>query len=153
LIRILALLVLLALAGCTGQGVSYDKEVDDLGAHIVADLKGQPAVSDASYKYDHGVDFGQRLRVRAILKPEAVSDEQVQRAIDLAAKDFWLSPANVGHCVITVYSAANPPAGDSDADPANKDRILGTKNIEDTASGSRPDMDRKYGPRPTRPSR
>ena len=141
MIRVLVLLVLLALAGCTGQGVSYDKEVDDLGAHIVADLKGQPEVSDASYKYDHGVDFGQRLRVRAILKPENASDEQVQRTIDLAAKDFWLSPANVGHCVIEVSSAAD------------QDRILGTKNIEDTASGSRPDMDRKYGPRPTRPPR
>jgi hypothetical protein len=146
--RAAALLIVLVLAGCTGKGVSYDKEVDDLGAHIVADLKTEAEVDDASYRYDHGVDFGQRLRVRAILKQDSVSPAVIQRVIDKAVKDFWLSPANVGHLMVALYSTANPPAGDDDN--ANKDRAIGSEDIEDSVAFDRPEMERKYGPRPTR---
>ncbi len=147
MIRALLLALVLALAGCTG-GVSYDKEVDDLGAHLVSVLKQLPTVADAAYRYDHGIDLGQILRVRAILKRDNAGEAEIQQAIDTAAKDFWLSPANVGHLTIAIYSAANPPVGDSDE--SNKDRAIGSDNIEDLQAGDRPEMDRKYGPRPTK---
>ena len=145
MIRALLVALVLALAGCTGS-VSYDKAVDDLGAHLVSALKQLPTVADAAYRYDHGVDLGQILRVRAILKRDNAGDAEIQQAIDTAAKDFWLSPANVGHLTIAIYSEANPPAGDSDE--ANKDRAIGSDNIEDLQAGDRPEMERKYGPRP-----
>jgi hypothetical protein len=147
-IRVFLVLLMVALAGCTSRGVSYDKEVDDLGAHIVADLKALPTVSDAAYRYDHGVDLGQHLRVRAILRQASTTPGNVQQAIDLAAKEFWLSPAAVGHLTVAVYSSANAPVGDDDS--ANKDRAIGFDNIEDSAAFDRPEMERKYGPRPTR---
>lgn len=148
MIRAIVVLLLLALAGCTSRGVSYDKEVDDLGAHIVSDLKALPTVSEAAYRYDHGVDLGQHLRVRAILRQESVSPDNVQQAIELAVKEFWLSPASVGHLTVAVYSSANPPVGDDDA--KNTDRAIGSENIEDSAAFDRPEMERKYGPRPSR---
>jgi hypothetical protein len=147
-IRAVLVLLALALAGCTSRGVSYDKEVDDLGAHIVSDLKALPTVSEAAYRYDHGVDLGQHLRVRAILRQESTTPANIQQAIDLAAKEFWLSPANVGHLTVAVYSSANPPVGDDDA--KNKDRAIGFDNIEDSAAFDRPEMEKRYGPRPTR---
>lgn len=148
MIRAVLVLLALALAGCTSRGVSYDKEVDDLGAHIVSDLKALPTVSKAAYRYDHGVDLGQHLRVRAILRQESTTPANIQQAIDLAAKEFWLSPANVGHLTVAVYSSANPPVGDDDA--KNKDRAIGFNNIEDSAAFDRPEMEKRYGPRPTR---
>ncbi|MFL6140320.1 MAG: hypothetical protein ACJ72N_00430 [Labedaea sp.] len=155
-VRWLLLVLLVGLAGCGGQGVSYDKEVDDLGAHIVADLKAQPGVGDAAYRYEHGLDLGQHLRIRTVLRAESATAADVQRTIDLAVRDFWLAPAKVGHLVVTVYSAANPPTGDvtgsnnPDNDPANKDRAIGSKNVEDSAAFDRPELERSYGPRPTR---
>jgi hypothetical protein len=131
LIRVVALLVVLALAGCGGQGVSYDKEVDDLGAHIIADLKALPTVADATYQYDHGVDLGQHLKVRVTVNDASA----LQQAIDLAEKDFWLSPANVGHLTVTVF---------------HQDQQIGSDNVEDSAAFDRPRMERKYGPRPSR---
>lgn len=148
MIRAVLVLLALALAGCTSRGVSYDKEVDDLGAHIVSDLKALPTVSEAAYRYDHGVDLGQHLRVRAILRQESTTPANIQQAIDLAAKEFWLSPAAVGHLTVAVYSSADPPAGDDDS--ANKDRAIGFDNIEDSAAFDRPEMEKRYGPRPTR---
>jgi hypothetical protein len=146
-IRALLLALVLALAGCTG-GVSYDKEVDDLGAHLVSALKQLPTVADAAYRYDHGLDLGQILRVRAILKRDDTGDDAVRQAIDTATKEFWLSPAAVGHLTIAIYSEANPPAGDSDE--SNKDRAIGSDNVEDLQAADRPDLERKYGPRPTK---
>ena len=148
MIRTVLVLLAIALTGCTSRGVSYDKEVDDLGAHIVSDLKALPTVSEAAYRYDHGVDLGQHLRVRAILRQASTTPANIQQAIDLAAKEFWLSPAAVGHLAVAVYSSADPPAGDDDS--ANKDRAIGFDNIEDSAAFDRPEMERKYGPRPTR---
>jgi hypothetical protein len=155
-VRRVLLVLLLVLAGCGGKGVSYDKEVDDLGAHIVGDLKASPGVGDATYRYEHGLDLGQNLRIRAVLRAESATPADVQRTIDLAVRDFWLSPANVGHLMVTVYSAADPPTGDltgstnPDNDQANKDRAIGSKNVEDSAAFDRPEMERSYGPRPTR---
>lgn len=140
------LLVLSVLSACS-KGITYDKEVDDLGADIVADLKASPTVSDATYQYVHGVDADQNLRFRAILKPEAVTPQSIQATMDFVAREFWQSPAKVRHMVITVYSAANPPTAENDT--ANRERALGTTDITDSASIDRPEMDRKYGPRPT----
>lgn len=146
--RAILVLLVLALASCTNRGVSYDKEVDDLGAHIISDLKALPTVSEAAYHYDHGVDLGQHLRVRAILRQASTAPADIQQAIDLAAKEFWLSPAAVGHLTVAVYSSANPPVGDDDA--KNRDRAIGFDNIEDSAAFDRPEMEKRYGPRPTR---
>ena len=54
----------------------------------------------------------------------------------------------IGHLTVAIYSSANPPT--SDDDTANKDRAIGSKNIEDSAAFDRPELERKYGPRPTR---
>jgi hypothetical protein len=140
------LLVLLALAGCGGKGVTYDKEVEDLGAHIAAELQALPTMSSATYRYVHGLDLGQQLRVRAILKQESVSDQAIGQATDTAVKTFWLSPANVDNLRMDVYSAANPPNGDDDE--SNKDRVLKSTSIDVL---DHDEMVRKYGPRPTHP--
>jgi hypothetical protein len=125
-----AALALLVLAGCSGgQGVSYDKEVDALGAHIVADLKAHPMIADASYVYDHGLDLGQYLKIRA----DVTDASALQPAIDVAERDFWLSPANVGHLTVTVFQSGQQ---------------LGSDNVEDSPTFDRPRMEQKYGPRP-----
>src|SRR5262249_17345220 len=129
------------------KGITYDKEVDDLGANIVSDLKASPTVSDATYQYVHGVDADQNLRFRIILKPEAVTPQFIQANMDFVAREFWQSPANVHHMVVTVYPAPTPPTAENDT--ANRDRALGTTDITDSASIDRPEMEKKYGPRPT----
>lgn len=147
MIRVVVVVLCLLVAGCS-KGISYDQKVDDLGKQLVSEVKTLPGVSDASCKYDYGIDLGQHLRLRAILDQATISPEAINKVIDTASRTFWLSPANVGHLTIAVYSSANLPVGDSDE--ANKDRAIGSENIEDAQSVDRPKMNEKYGPRPSR---
>lgn len=125
-------LFLLLLTACGEQGVSFDAEVDELGKHIVDAVKADAAVSDASYRYEHGLDRGQHLHITATVTDPARSDQ----VVDTAAKTFWQSPARVYHLTVTVQDASGA--------------TLSTRNIEDAASFDRPEMERSYGPRPTR---
>jgi hypothetical protein len=143
----LLVVVCLLVAGCT-KSVSYDQEVDDLGKRIVSEVKALPGVSDASCKYDHGIDLGQHLRLRTIMDASQVSPAAIQEIIDTAVETFWRSPARVGHLAVSVYSSDNPPSGDSDE--ANQSKTIGSEDIRDTASADRPRLAEKYGPRPTR---
>jgi hypothetical protein len=134
--RFIALLVLLSLAACGTGGASYNQEVDDLGKHIVEVVKGDPAVTDASYQYEHGLDLGQHLHITGTVDDPAAA----QQVIDKAAETFWLSPAPVYHLTVKVYSgtdATNP---------------IATDDIQDANTFDRPEMEQKYGPRPTRPA-
>lgn len=133
--RFVALLaLLLPLLACgKGGGVSYNQEVDDLGKHIVEVLKDDPAVKDASYRYEHGLDRGQHLHITGTVNDPAAA----QQMIDEAARTFWLSPAPVYHLTVKVFS------------PTDSTTPIATDDIEDANTFDRPEMEKKYGPRPT----
>jgi hypothetical protein len=141
----LLLVLSLVITGC-GKGVSYNQEVDDLGKRIAGEAKAGAGVADATVKYDHGLDLGQHLRLRAIMDPTRVSPAAIQNVIDTAVETFWRSPASVYHLEVSIYSSDNPPTQESDE--ANKAKQIGSEDIRDTQSADRPRLTEKYGPRP-----
>ena len=80
------------LTGCN-TFVQYYEDVDELGKKIVADWKGQSEVADASYEYVHGIDSGQQLNLKVIVRAESASNEVVDKLKDIANRDYWQSTA------------------------------------------------------------
>jgi predicted small secreted protein len=144
---VVGLVVLLVglLTGCN-TFVQYYEDVDELGKKIVADWKEQSEVVDASYGYVHGIDSGQQMDLKVIVRAESASDEVVDKLKDIANRDYWQSMAydredNMS-LQFVAYSSDNPPAeGESDL----------AKSIGQGDLGVSPKVGlEKYGPRPTK---
>lgn len=104
------------MAGVTGgTGGTHDGRMDALGQRVVADLKTQPTVSDASYYAANNLDQGQVLSISVVVHTNHTDAESTQPLIDLAfkdawqtPKDAWLAPTGVGTVSVEVHAESNP---------------------------------------------
>jgi predicted small secreted protein len=131
------------LTGCN-TFVQYYEDVDELGKKIVADWKEQSEVADASYEYVHGIDSGQQVDLKVIVRAESATNEVVDKLKDIANRDYWQSTAYDRDMSLqfVAYSSDNPPvAGESELSKSIGKGDLGVSQKVGLE---------KYGPRPTR---
>ncbi|PWK80657.1 hypothetical protein C8D88_12321 [Lentzea atacamensis] len=131
------------LTGCN-VFVQYHEDVDELGKKIVADWKEQPEVADARYEYVHGIDSGQQLNLKVIVRAESASNEVVDKLKDIANRDYWQSTAydrEISPQFVAYSSDKLPVEGKWElASPIGK----GGLGVPEKVGLE------KYGPRPTR---
>lgn len=133
----LALLVL-ASNGCRSmlEGREHQQRMDEISAEIQAEIATDPDVTGASVGYsdhfqDPGPVAGATIFVRSGADPDAIADEAVRL--------IWLSRLDPLHAI--TVSVQN----------ATTNRLAATRVLY--ADGEhRPDLESRYGPRPSEPS-
>ncbi len=149
-----AVLLTLILVGCSAVVDDQNKEANDLGFRIVSRPETQPAVADANYTFTSSLDVSPRMTVSVLVKPAQAAPGVAQNLVDLAMDTYWQSPADVETFFVDVYSATNPPVTGQD----NKRREIGGGEIrlntdQQNKSNDQRRLERKFGPRPTSPTR
>lgn len=134
------------LAGCniTDQ---YHQEYDDLGKQIVADWKELPEVISADYEYRHGLDLGQFISAKAMLRAESISEPLKSRMVEIVQRDHWKGTSG-GVSIDVVLNSSDDPHVEEGPNPGT---VIYNQSLE-VDFGSHPELaaelEKKYGPRP-----
>lgn len=98
------------LSGCAAgnNGGTRDGRIDALGQRVVADLKAQPAVADASYDSAGNIDQGKVLSITVVVHTGHTGAGSTNPLLDLAFKDAWLTPTSLGTVSVQMHPESNP---------------------------------------------